>query len=139
MPSAMDQRISFITLAVDDVRRSREFYVNGLKWVPMFEDQEVIMIPVGEHLMLSLWSREGFSAEIGEAPARGVAPITLAYNCATEDDVDRVLDLAASLGAHTQAAVNRDWGGYSGYFSDPDGFRWEIAMNPGLTGDYVLP
>ena len=135
----MDQRISFITLAVEDLPRSRRFYVNGLKWEPMFEDDEVIMLPVGEHLMLSLWSIEGFTAEIGEAPARGIAPIALAHNCATEDEVDRVLALAASLGANAHPAVHRGWGGYSGYFSDPDGFRWEIAMNPGPTGDYVLP
>ncbi|CAG7609880.1 VOC family protein [Leucobacter soli] len=135
----MDQRISFITLAVENVPRSRRFYVDGLEWEPMFEDGDVIMLPVGEHLLLSLWSVEGFTAEIGEAPVRGIAPIALAHNCATEEEVDRVLSLAASLGANTHPAVRRDWGGYSGYFSDPDGFRWEIAMNPGPTGDYVLP
>ena len=135
----MEQRISFITLAVEDVARSRKFYVDGLGWKPMFENAEVIMLPAGEHLMLSLWRIDGFTAEIGTPPVRGVAPITLAHNCATEEDVDSVLALAASIGAETSPAVRRDWGGYSGYFCDPDGFRWEIAMNPGPTGDYVLP
>lgn len=135
----MEQRISFITLAVEDVARSRKFYVDGLGWKPMFENAEVIMLPAGEHLMLSLWSIDGFTAEIGTPPVRGVAPIILAHNCATEEDVDSVLALAASIGAETSPAVRRDWGGYSGYFCDPDGFRWEIAMNPGPTGDYVLP
>ncbi len=135
----MEQRISFITLAVEDVARSRKFYVDGLGWKPMFENAEVIMLPAGEHLMLSLWSIDGFTAEIGTPPVRGVAPITLAHNCATEKEVDNVLALAASIGAETSPAVRRDWGGYSGYFCDPDGFRWEIAMNPGPTGDYVLP
>ncbi|MFC7765557.1 VOC family protein [Leucobacter soli] len=97
----MDQRISFITLAVENVPRSRRFYVDGLEWEPMFEDGDVIMLPVGEHLLLSLWSVEGFTAEIGEAPVRGIAPIALAHNCATEEEVDRVLSLAASLGANT--------------------------------------
>ena len=50
-----------------------------------------------------------------------------------------MLTLAASIGADVSPAVRREWGGYSGYFSDPDGFRWEIAVNPGPTGDYVLP
>ncbi|APT95384.1 glyoxalase [Corynebacterium stationis] len=135
----MEQRISFITLAVEDVARSRKFYVDGLGWKPMFENDEVIMLPAGEHLMLSLWSIESFTAEIGTAPARGVAPITLAHNCATEKEVDNVLALATSIGADVSPAIRREWGGYSGYFSDPDGFRWEIAVNPGPTGDYVLP
>lgn len=135
----MEQRISFITLAVEDVARSRKFYVDGLGWKPMFENDEVIMLPAGEHLMLSLWSIESFTAEIGTAPARGVAPITLAHNCATEKEVDNVLALATSIGADVSPAIRREWGGYSGYFSDPDGFRWEIAVNPGPTGDYVRP
>lgn len=135
----MEQRISFITLAVEDVARSRKFYVDGLGWKPMFENDEVIMLPAGEHLMLSLWSIESFTAEIGTTPARGVAPITLAHNCATEKEVDNVLALATSIGADVSPAIRREWGGYSGYFSDPDGFRWEIAVNPGPTGDYVLP
>ncbi len=135
----MEQRISFITLAVEDVARSRKFYVDGLGWKPMFENAEVIMLPAGEHLMLSLWSIDGFTAEIGTAPARGIAPITLAHNCATEKEVDNVLALATSIGADASPAIPREWGGYSGYFSDPDGFRWENAVNPGPTGDYVLP
>ena len=135
----MEQRISFITLAVKDVARSRKFYVDGLGWKPMFENDEVIMLPAGEHLMLSLWSIESFTAEIGTAPASGVAPITLAHNCATEKEVDNVLALATSIGADVSPAIRREWGGYSGYFSDPDGFRWEIAVNPGPTGDYVRP
>jgi len=135
----MEQRISFITLAVEDVARSRAFYVDGLGWEPLFEDEDVVMLPVGEHLILSLWSVAGFTAEIGEAPAPGLAPITLAHNVATEAEADAVLALAASLGSRTQSAVHREWGGYSGYFRDPDGFRWEVAVNPGASGEYVLP
>lgn len=134
-----EQRISFITLAVDDVARSRAFYADGLGWKPIFENDEVLMRPVGQHLMLSLWSIEGFSAEVGHAPTKGIAPLSLAHNCRTEAEVDSVLELAASIGAETSPAIRREWGGYSGHFADPDGFRWEIAMNPGPTGDYVLP
>ncbi|MGJ0203115.1 VOC family protein [Leucobacter sp. gxy201] len=135
----MDQRVSFITLAVDDVARSRRFYVDGLGWAPMFEADDVVMLPVGEHLMLSLWSIDGFTSEIGAPPARGLAPITLAHNVPTEPEVDAVLELAASLGSAVHRAEHREWGGYSGYFADPDGFRWEVAVNPGPTGAYVLP
>lgn len=135
----MEQRVSFITLAVADVARSRAFYVDGLGWEPIFEAGEVLMLPVADRVILSLWSVEGFTAEIGEAPATGIAPITLAHNVATEAEADAVLAEAASAGAHVSPASRREWGGYSGYFADPDGFRWEIAVNPGETGDFVLP
>lgn len=136
----MDQRLSFITLAVADVARSRAFYVEGLGWDPIFEAEgEVLMLPVAERLILSLWNAEGFTAEVGEPPASGVAPITLAHNVATEGEVDAVLAEAAAHGAAVWPATRREWGGYSGYFADPDGFRWEIAVNPGKTGAFVLP
>src|SRR5690606_10451232 len=81
---SMQQRVSFITLAVADVARSRAFYVGGLGWQPIFEADEVLMLPVADRVILSLWSVEGFTAEIGEAPASGLAPITLSHNLATE-------------------------------------------------------
>ncbi len=135
----MEQRVSIITLAVADLARCRGFYVDGLGWEPIFSGPDVLMLPVADRLILSLWSVEGFTAEIGEAPASGVAPITLAHNLATAAEVDAVLTEAARLGAPVSPARQREWGGYSGYFSDPDGFRWEIAVNPGETGDFVLP
>lgn len=135
----MEQRVSFITLAVADVARTRRFYVDGLGWQPIFESDDVIMLPVAEHLILSLWSVDGFTAEIGAAPASGIAPITLAHNLETEAEVDAVLAEAQGLGAIVSPATRREWGGYSGYFADPDGFRWEIAVNPGDTGAFVLP
>jgi catechol 2,3-dioxygenase-like lactoylglutathione lyase family enzyme len=135
----MEQRVSFITLAVADIAASRTFYVDGLGWKPIFEADDVLMLPVAERVILSLWSVEGFTEEIGEAPASGVAPLTLAHNLATEAEVDAVLAEAAALGARVQPAQRREWGGYSGYFADPDGFRWEIAVNPGGTGACVRP
>src|SRR4051794_10500770 len=137
----MDQRISFVTLAVADLERTRAFYVDGLGWTPeLFVPGEVLMIRAGERLVLSLWSEEGFEAEVG--PIRrgeGLVPVTLAHNVRTEAEVDEVLALAASLGAGASEGVRRDWGGYTGYFADPDGFRWEIAFNPGDIGRLVLP
>ena len=132
----MDQRISFVTLAVADLDRTRAFYVDGLGWTPeLFVPGEVLMIRAGDKLVLSLWSEQGFEAEVG--PIRrgeGLVPMTLAHNVATEGEVDEILSLAASLGAEVSGGERRDWGGYTGYFADPDGFRWEIAVNPGDIG-----
>ncbi|WP_300680014.1 VOC family protein [Nocardioides sp.] len=136
----MDQRISFLTLAVRDLAATRAFYVDGLGWVPEFEDgDEVIMIRAGERLILSLWDRRAFEAEVGAPAGDGVPPITIAHNVATAAEVDQILALAASLGAATSPGQERAWGGYTGYFADPDGFRWEIAMNPSPLGESVLP
>ncbi|WP_340539524.1 VOC family protein [Nocardioides sp. GXZ039] len=137
----MDQRISFVTLAVADVAATRAFYVDGLGWEPSFEDGDVLMLRAGEHLMLSLWSRAGFEGEVGPIAAYdGVAPITLAHNVPTPEDVDRVLAEAVAAGAdEVGPALERDWGGYTGYFADPDGFRWEVAYNPGPIGASLLP
>ena len=69
-----------------------------------------------------------------------MAPLTLAHNVRTEAEVDEILGLAAAIGADpVTPAERRDWGGYTGYFADPDGFRWEIAVNPGPVGELVLP
>lgn len=137
----MDQRVSFITLAVADLDRTRAFYTDGLGWTAeLFVPGEVLMIRAGDKLILSLWAEQGFEAEVG--PIRrgeGIVPITLSHNVVTESEVDEILQLAASLGAETGLAAHRDWGGYTGYFADPDGFRWEVATNPGDVGQLVLP
>jgi len=138
----MDQRISFITLAVGDLDATRRFYLEGLGWTAELDvPGEVLMIRTGEHLVLSLWAEAAFEAEVG--PIRrgtGLAPITLAHNLRTEEEVDAVLELARRAGADpVEAAQRRDWGGYTGYFADPDGYRWEIATNPGPIGALVLP
>ena len=138
----MDQRLSFITLAVRDLDASRAFYVDGLGWEPALDvPGEVLMFKVGGMLVLSLWSEAGFEEEVGPiARGTGVVPVTLSHNVATQDEVDDVLEDARRAGAEpVREAVQRDWGGYSGYFGDPDGFRWEIAYNPGPIGQEVLP
>ncbi len=138
----MEQRLSFITLAVTDLAASRKFYLDGLGWRPELDvPGEVVMFRVAEKVILSLWDGDAFAAEVGARPARGgVPPITLAHNCRTPDEVDRVLADVGSVGASTvRPGTERDWGGYSGYFADPDGFRWEVACNPGAIGRSVLP
>ena len=137
----MDQRVSFITLAVRDLAASRAFYVDGLGWEPAHDAPgEVLMFKAGDRLVLSLWDVDAFTAEVGQAPGGGLAPLTLSHNLATTDGVDRVLEQARVAGAqHVTEPQEREWGGYSGYFADPDGFRWEICFNPGPIGQEVLP
>lgn len=138
----MDQRISFVSLAVRDLGATRAFYVDGLGWEPaMFVPDDVLMVQVGEHVVLSLWDQRAFEAEVGTiGRGDGIPPITIAHNVATRDEVDAVLETARAAGADpVQEAVQREWGGYTGYFGDPDGYRWEIAFNPGPIGQVVLP
>lgn len=137
----MDPRLSFVTLVVRDLAATRAFYVDGLGWPTAFEGPgEVLMIRVGEKLILSLWQYEAAVAELGPiAHGEGAPPFTLAHNVATIADVDRVLEEARTAGASIASpGVARDWGGYSGYFADPDGYRWEIAYNPFPIGQSVL-
>jgi catechol 2,3-dioxygenase-like lactoylglutathione lyase family enzyme len=138
----MDQRISFVTLAVADLDATRRFYVDGLGWeAALHVPGDVLMVQVGEHVVLSFWVAPHFEAEVG--PIRrgpGLAPVTLAHNVATQTEVDQVLATAREAGADpVQPAARREWGGYTGYFGDPDGYRWEIAWNPGPIGQVVLP
>jgi predicted lactoylglutathione lyase len=138
----MDQRISFLTLAVRDLVASRRFYLDGLGWTADLDVAgEVVMIMAGDRLVLSLWDRGHFEAEVGPiAMDAGIAPFTIAHNVATRDEVDAVLATARAAGGDpVRDAVERDWGGYTGYFADPDGYRWEIAHNPGPIGQKVLP
>ncbi|WP_408896241.1 VOC family protein [Nocardioides sp. R1-1] len=138
----MDQRISFITLAVEDLDATRRFYRDGLGWSPELDvPGEVLMFRAGEHLLLSLWDRRHFEAEVGATMSGpGVAPVTIAHNMPTPAGVDEVLAAARAAGAPVvHEAAQRDWGGYSGYFADPDGYRWEVAFNPGPVGRLVLP
>ena len=138
---AMDQRISFVTLAVRDLGATRKFYLDGLGWEPCADvPGNVLMFEVADKVILSLWDVDAFTEEVGQAPGGGVPPITISHNLATTEGVDRVLEQAKVAGAaQVTDALQRDWGGYSGYFVDPDGFRWEICHNPSEIGQKVLP
>ncbi len=138
----MEQRISFVTLAVRDLEATHRFYVGGLGWSPeLWVPDEVLMFRAGPLLVLSLWDEAAFTAEVGAAPARdGIPPLTLAHNVPSRSEVDAVLATARAAGADPVGdGTDRDWGGYTGYFADPDGFRWEVAWNPGPIGGLVLP
>ncbi len=138
----MDQRISFVTLAVADLDVTRRFYLDGLGWAAEFtEPGDVIMIRAGERLILSLWNQDHFEAEVGPiGRGVGVSPFTIAHNVASPEEVDAVLATARAAGADpVSEGRRREWGGYTGYIGDPDGHRWEIANNPGPIGQVVLP
>ncbi|MBK8447553.1 MAG: VOC family protein [Micropruina sp.] len=136
----MDPRVNFITIAVADVAAARRFYVDGLGWPPVLDTPGVVMIRLGPTLVLSLWAQEEFEAEV--APIRrgnGVPGFTLAHNLPSANAVDEVLDAASAAGAgHVSPGRHSDWGGYSGYFADPDGVRWEVAYNPGPLGTDLM-
>jgi len=138
----MDQRLSLVTLAVADLEATRRFYVEALGWEPMIHvPGDVLMMKVADKVILSLWDRDHFEAEVGPiATGSGVAPLTLAHNVASREEVDEVLETARGAGADpVHDGVDREWGGYTGYFGDPDGFRWEVAWAPGDVGAAVLP
>lgn len=137
----MDQRISLVTLVVADLTETRRFYLDGLGWDSYVDvPGEVLMFQVGPHLVLSLWDEAAAVEEIGPVTRGGTPPMTLAHNVAEPAQVDSVLDDARRAGAPTIGdASEREWGGYSGYFTDPDGFLWEVAYAPGELGELVVP
>ena len=138
----MDARISLVTLGVADVERSRAFY-EALGWRGQTVQQTVFFQAGG--LAVVLWGRALLAEDAGvnDDGAR-FAGVALAQNVRSRAEVDAVLASAvAAGGAITRAAAETFYGGYAGYFTDPDGHPWEIAHNPGFTltddGSLVLP
>lgn len=127
----MDQRISLVTLGVKDLETSKRFYVDGFGWRPVFENKEIVFFQTGG-MVFALFLRDHLAADFQADPATfGRAAIALAYNVRERSEVDPLMKRAASAGAKIlKPAKEASWGGYSGYFSDPDGFAWEIAWNP---------
>jgi len=124
------QRVSLITLGVDDLARSRAFYA-ALGWTPAEAQEGVVFYQMGG-MVLGLFGRAALAADQGRPGADlGAGAMTLAQNFATEAEVDAAFDAAIAAGA---TALKRPekvfWGGYSGYYADPDGHVWEVAMNP---------
>ena len=127
----MDQRISLVTLGVADLARSRAFYEEGLGWVPADAPDGVVFFQL-PGMAFALFGRDDL-ADDARHPVDGTfSGITLACNQRTEADVDAVLAQAEASGARILKPAERVfWGGYSGYFADPDGHVWEVAYNPG--------
>jgi catechol 2,3-dioxygenase-like lactoylglutathione lyase family enzyme len=127
----MEPRISFVTLGVTDLRRSIRFYEEGLGLPRLKSPPTVAFFELGR-TWLGLYPRELLAADAGvPAAGSGFPGFTLAHNVRSAAEADRLLEDAAAAGGRiVRPAHTADWGGYSGYFADPDGFLWEVAWNP---------
>ena len=141
---SLDRRVSLITLGVEDVERSTAFY-EKLGWSKSEASQEGVTFIQLKGTVLALFSRAELAkdAKVENTP-KGFSGVTLAHNVASERGVDAVFKFALSCGAtEVKAPEKVFWGGYSGYFADPDGHLWEIAFNPffpmNAEGHIVLP
>jgi len=132
----MEQRISIITLGVADLSRSREFY-ERLGWRRSVPDAEGIVFFQAGGMVLALFRRHELAKDANVAnDGSGFSGFTLAYNVRSRDDVDAILAEAVAAGARlVKPALDAFWGGFSGYFADPDGFLWEVAWNPSFPID----
>jgi catechol 2,3-dioxygenase-like lactoylglutathione lyase family enzyme len=130
----MEQRMSLVTLGVNDLARARRFYEEGLGWHRDGGADDVAFYQTGGFIM-ALWGRSQLADDAAVEDKRpGFDGLALAYCARTKKDVDAVLAQAKAAGGRiTVPARDTFWGGYSGYFADPDGHLWEIAWNPGWT------
>lgn len=130
----MEPRVSLITLGVADLARSIAFYETGLglKRLAGFENADVAFFPLrGAWLALHPRRTLAEDARVEDSGPAPFAGFTLAHNVHDKAEVDDLLAAAVAAGATLQVpAEEKSWGGYAGYFRDPDGFLWEVAWNP---------
>lgn len=134
----MKPRITLITLGVDDLERSVRFYRDGLGLKTQgivgtqFEHGAVAFFELQTGLKLALWPRKSLAHDAGiEVTGRSATEFTIGHNVSSKAEVDTVMGQAAKAGApFVKAAQDTFWGGYAGYFADPDGHLWEVAWNP---------
>ncbi len=136
----MEPRITAITLGVDDLEKSLHFYREGLGFPSQgiegteFENGAVAFFDLQGGVKLALFQRRDLALD-ANVPKGNASPteFTLAQNVGSKAEVDVIMDLAKKAGATiTDPAHDRFWGGYSGYFQDPDGHLWEVAWDPNL-------
>lgn len=127
----MEQRLSLVTLAVADLPRARDFYAR-LGWCEATASNAAIAFFDLGGFALALYGRDALAAEVGVDPAgAGFGGVTLAHNVRTVARVDAILAEATDAGGRlVRPASTTSWGGYSGWFADPDGHLWEVAHNP---------
>lgn len=128
----MNQGISLVTLGVSDYERAKAFY-RALGWTPALDMQQTAFYQANG-VVLVLWLRDRLAEDCGivddGATWSGVA---LAHNVGSREEVDRIVDIARSSGATvTREPSETFYGGYAGWFRDPDGHAWEVAYNPGF-------
>ncbi|MFZ6709371.1 VOC family protein [Undibacterium sp. TC9W] len=134
----MKPQITVITLGVDDLEASLHFYRDGLGFATEgiigkeFEYGAVVFIQLQAGLRLALWPRKSIAEDTGIAVQTASATeMTLGHNVTSKAEVDAVMAKADSAGARiVKPAHDTFWGGYSGYFQDPDGHLWEVVWNP---------
>lgn len=134
----MKPRITLITLGVDDLERALHFYRDGLGWPTegivgrQFEHGAVAFFALHGGLRLALWPRRSLAHDTGLAPGTpGALDLSLGHNVSSKEEVDAAMSKAMAAGAAiVKPAQDTFWGGYAGYFKDPDGHLWEVAWNP---------
>jgi catechol 2,3-dioxygenase-like lactoylglutathione lyase family enzyme len=129
----MEPRISFITLGVSDLERSIRFYEQVLELPRLESPPGVAFFELGM-TWLSLFPWDDLAADAGvSAQGSGFRGFSLAHNLRSPEEVDRLMrHIAAHGGQVVKQPQRAEWGGYTGYFADPDGFLWELAWNPGF-------
>jgi hypothetical protein len=127
----VEARVSLITLGVADLARSYRFYKDGLGLPTTRRPEDGIVFFQTRGVALALYPYSELAEDVGpgwDAPRSKFSGITLAHNVREQHEVDEVLADAAAAGAEiVKPAANTSWGGYSGYFTDPDGYLWEVA------------
>ena len=125
----MDQRLSLVTLGVEDLERAERFYA-GLGWERGNDDEDVVFFQCGG-MVVALWDRGSLAEDSAVEDTGGWGGVTLALNVRAPEEVDEVLAQAAAAGGVVgRQGAETFWGGYSGVFIDPDGHPWEVAHNP---------
>ncbi len=130
----MEQRVSLITLGVEDLARARRFYEEGLGWKPHYKSEGDIAFYQLPGMGLALFPRVALldDAKLPADTPRGTV-MSIALNARSKDEVDAIFAEVAATGARiVKPPEEVFWGGYSGYFADPDGHLWEVAWNPGF-------
>ena len=134
----MKPRVTVITIGVDDLERSLAFYRDGLGLPTQgiigteFEHGSVAFFDLQPGLKLAIWPRANIAYDAGiPLGAPSATELTLGHNVASRAEVDKVMEQAEKAGAAiVKSALDTFWGGYSGYFKDPDGHLWETVWNP---------
>ena len=123
-------RISLVTVGVEDLAKSRQFY-EALGWAsPSAPDDDVVFFQSGG-MVFGLWDRGRLAEDSGVSDPGGWGGVTLAHNLRSPDEVDQFIERARDAGAViVREPAATFWGGYSGAFTDPDGHPWEVAHNP---------
>jgi catechol 2,3-dioxygenase-like lactoylglutathione lyase family enzyme len=136
----MKPRITVITLGVDDLERSLRFYRDGLGLATQgiigteYEHGAVAFFDLQPGVRLAIWPRTSIAHDSGlQVSPPSPTELTLGHNVASREEVDAVMEQARRAGAKiVKPAQDTFWGGYAGYFQDPDGHLWEIVWNPQL-------